>query len=494
MKPFTIFLALTRDSDAGELAPSLRKHPLVESVVAIAVGPDVVPPDGAESITADSFWSASLLRRVLDGWATDYAILIQPSERILWGARALERLLHVAADSDAGIVYTDFREDDAGGIADRPLIDYQTGSIRDDFNFGAAFLMSRKTVSGALSRFGGAPAHLAWGALYDLRLKIAAAGKIVHLPEPLYTRVKGEERATGERIFDYVEPSRRAFQIEMEEIATEHLKRIGAFLEPSFRTVPVSGESFPVTASVIIPVRDRASTIGQAVESALSQEAAVSFNVIVVDNHSKDGTSEKLTQLASEHPRLVHLRPSRRDLGIGGCWNEAIYSTYCGKYAVQLDSDDLYADRNSLSDIIGALSEANYAMVVGSYTTVNFDLGELPPGLVDHREWTRENGRNNALRINGLGAPRAFNVGVLRSIGFPNVSYGEDYAVALRISRDYEIGRLYKSVYLARRWTGNSDSALPVPVMNRYDSYKDWVRTQEIAIRQRMNQKSEVEL
>jgi glycosyltransferase involved in cell wall biosynthesis len=244
---------------------------------------------------------------------------------------------------------------------------------------------------------------------------------------------------------------------------------------------------------VIIPVRDRASTIGQAVESALSQEAAVSFNVIVVDNHSKDGTSEKLTQLASEHPRLVHLRPSRRDLGIGGCWNEAIYSTYCGKYAVQLDSDDLYADRNSLSDIIGALSEANYAMLVGSYTTVNFELGELPPGLVDHREWTRENGRNNALRINGLGAPRAFNVGVLRSIGFPNVSYGEDYAVALRISRDYEIGRLYKSVYLARRWPGNSDSALPVPVMNRYDSYKDWVRTQEIAIRQRMNQKSEVE-
>jgi hypothetical protein len=368
------------------------------------------------------------------------------------------------------------------------------GSIRDAFSFGPAFLISRKSVSRALLRFGETPGHLQWGALYDLRLKLAAAEKVVHLPETLYTRAKGDQRTTGEKIFDYVAPSQRAFQIEMEEIATEHLKRIGAFLEPVFRTVPVSRESFPVTASVIIPVRDRASTIGQAAESALSQEAAVPFNVIVVDNHSSDGTTEKLMQLASEHPRLVHLRPARKDLGIGGCWNEAIYSSHCGTYAVQLDSDDLYANRNSLNAIIGVLSEGSYAMVVGAYTTVDFELRELAPGLVDHREWTRETGRNNALRVNGLGAPRAFNVGVLRAIGFPNVSYGEDYAVALRISREFEIGRLYESVYLARRWPGNSDSALPVQVMNRYDFYKDWIRTQEIVSRQRVNQKLEVEL
>jgi len=494
MKPFTIVLALTGDSEEDERVRVLQAHPLVEKVLAISVGNGVVSTAGIESIRADSFWSGGLLSRLLEQWVTDYAILIQPSERILWGARAFERLLQVAADSEAGIVYSDFRESQESGIADHPLIDYQTGSIRDDFRLGAAFLVSRKTVGRALSRFGEVPSHLQWGGLYDLRLKLATAERIVHLPEALYTREKLDDRVTGERIFDYVDPLRRAFQVEMEEIASEHLRRIGAFLEPAFRTVPVSRESFPVTASVIIPVRDRVSTIGQAVKSALSQEADASFNVIVVDNHSSDGTSEKLAQLASENPRLVHLQPERKDLGIGGCWNAAVYSAHCGRYAVQLDSDDLYAGRNSLNAILGALREGNYAMVVGSYTTVDFELRELPPGRVDHREWTRENGRNNALRVNGLGAPRAFNVAVLRDVGFPNVSYGEDYAVALRISREYEIGRLYESVYLARRWPGNSDSALPLQVMNRYDSYKDWVRTQEILFRQRMNQGSEVEL
>jgi glycosyltransferase involved in cell wall biosynthesis len=251
--------------------------------------------------------------------------------------------------------------------------------------------------------------------------------------------------------------------------------------------VPESSEVFPVTASVIIPVRNRVKTIADAVRSALAQQADFAFNVIVVDNHSTDGTTEALRQMAAENSRLIHLTPARTDLGIGGCWNEAVYSEHCGRYAVQLDSDDIYSGDQTLARIVVEFKSGKYAMVIGSYTIVDFDLNELPPGLIDHREWTRENGRNNALRINGLGAPRAFDVGVLRQIGLPNTSYGEDYAVALRISRQYEVGRIYDSLYFARRWSGNSDSALPLATANRYDAYKDRLRTLEILARQQFN-------
>ena len=269
----------------------------------------------------------------------------------------------------------------------------------------------------------------------------------------------------------------------MEQIATGHLKRIGAWLETGFAKVPLTGEKFPVKASVIIPVKNRERTILDSVQSALGQHANFDFNVIVVDNHSTDRTTEILCKIGDR--RLEHIIPNRRDLAIGGCWNEAIYSERCGRYAIQLDSDDLYLDDSVLRRIVEELESGPYAMVVGSYTIVDFSLKEIPPGLIDHREWTRENGRNNALRINGLGAPRAFDTSVLRRFGFPNVSYGEDYAVALRISRQYEIGRIYDSVYLCRRWEGNSDSALPLEVANRYDQYKDWVRTMEIRARTR---------
>jgi glycosyltransferase involved in cell wall biosynthesis len=279
----------------------------------------------------------------------------------------------------------------------------------------------------------------------------------------------------------------------MEKIVTEHLKRIGAYLEPTFAEVPQSGEQFPVEASVIIPVRNRVKTIADAVRSALAQKTDFAFNVIVVDNHSTDGTTEVLRELVADNGasessgRLVHFVPARTDYGIGGCWNEAIYSSHCGRYAVQLDSDDIYSSDRTLARIVAEFDRGKYAMVIGSYTIVDFDLNELPPGLIDHREWTRENGRNNALRINGLGAPRAFDVSVLRRIGLPNTSYGEDYAVALRVSREYEIGRIYDSLYFARRWSGNSDSALPLPTANRYDAYKDRLRTIEILARQRLN-------
>jgi hypothetical protein len=340
-------------------------------------------------------------------------------------------------------------------------------------------------VSAGAAREAGLARGLRWGGLYDLRLRLSERAPVVRIPEPLYEAAPLDTRPSGEALFDYVDPRNRAYQVEMERVATEHLGRIGALLPPSFAPVPSRSGEFPVRASVVIPVRNRERTILDAVRSALSQEPPFPFNVVVVDNHSTDRTTELLRGVGD--PRLVHLVPGRRDLGIGGCWNQAIESPACGRYAVQLDSDDLYPDSRVLAKIVAELERGPYAMVVGSYTMVDFSLKEIPPGLIDHREWTRENGRNNALRVNGLGAPRAFDTLVLRNDGlaFPNVSYGEDYAMALRVSRDYEVGRITDSVYLCRRWEGNSDSALPRETQNRYDAYKDWLRTIEIAARRR---------
>jgi hypothetical protein len=378
------------------------------------------------------------------------------------GQRMFDRMIQVMEDTGAGWVYSD--------SFGHPRIDYQAGSIRDNFDFGAVV-----AVRGDLFRD---ESENAWPALYALRLRISETFPIVRIPEPLYSASTPDARPTGQKQFDYVDPRNREYQIEMERVATDYLKRIGAWLEPSFESVPPPAETFKHRASVVIPVRNRERTILDAVSSALAQKTDFEFNVIVVDNHSTDRTTELLRGI--NDPRLVHLVPSRTDLGIGGCWNEAIYSTECGRYAVQLDSDDLYRDADALGRIVHEFDAGPYAMVIGSYTMVDFALKEIPPGLIDHREWTRENGRNNALRINGLGAPRAFDTSVLRRFGFPNVSYGEDYAVALRISRTYEIGRIYDSIYLCRRWEGNTDSALPLEVANRYDAYKDWVRTMEI--------------
>jgi glycosyltransferase involved in cell wall biosynthesis len=302
----------------------------------------------------------------------------------------------------------------------------------------------------------------------------------VRIPEPLY----GVETPSGASQFDYVDPRNRDYQIEMEAIATAHLKRIGAYLEPRFTPFDPAAvrHAFPNEASVVIPVRNRERTIAEAVRSALGQKTDFAFNVLVVDNHSTDRTGEQLRGIRD--PRVAVIVPERRDLGIGGCWNVAVSSPLCGRYAVQLDSDDLYATDDALTRIVDTLRAGPYAMAIGSYSLVDFQLAPIPPGLIDHREWTRENGRNNALRINGLGAPRAFATSVARRFGFPNVSYGEDYAMALRIGRDYDIGSIYDSIYLCRRWEGNTDSALPLETANRYDFYKDWIRTNEIRARQ----------
>src|SRR5215470_9966543 len=523
MNRLTVAIPYSEDEQFETLARQLIAHQLVEEVLCLHQNaPPSLPlssPKNVKAVAVDAFFSGPAINALIEAWRTDYLLLILPGGRVELGARALERFVQVADDAGAAFVYSDFRQQNRaevadqgtqaslparpgnpqagmpalpGEVADHPLIDYQLGSIRDNFDFGSAILLSREEVDKALRDHGGISPDLRWGGLYDLRLKLSINSTIFRIPEPLYTRVAADLRSSGEKIFDYVHPRKRDYQIEMEKIATQHLERIGARLGPSFADPPESREDFPVKASVVIPVRNRVKTIADAARSALSQKADIPFNVIVVDNHSTDGTTDLLRDLAAGDGRLIHITPARTDYGIGGCWNEAIYSPHCGRYAAQLDSDDIYSSENTLARVVEEFDSGKYAMVIGSYTIVDFDLKELPPGLIDHREWTRENGRNNALRINGLGAPRAFDVTALRQIGLPNTSYGEDYAVALRMSREYEIGRIYESLYFARRWSGNSDSALPLATMNRYDSYKDRLRTMEILARRKFNARKKV--
>ena len=387
------------------------------------------------------------------------------------------------------MLYSDYYElveaPDGGTIRRKhPVIDCARGALRDDFDFGPVLVFRSSSFLKALE---GMNVERRFGALYDLRLRM---DRIVHIGEYLYTEIETDLRKSGEKQFDYVNPRNREVQIEMEEICTEHLKRIGAYIAPGFRTVSPDPDFRPeVTASVIIPVFNRVRTVADAVHSALSQECDFDYNVIVVDNHSTDGTSEKLASI--EDRRLKVIVPERDDLGIGGCWNLAVNSPHCGMYAVQLDSDDIYRDGSTLQKIIDLFRSEGCGMVVGAYEMTDFDLNPLPPGIIDHREWTEENGRNNALRVNGLGAPRAFFVPLLRTIGFPNVSYGEDYAVGLRICREYRIGRIYEPLYCCRRWEGNSDAALSIERVNANNIYKDSIRTWELEARIRMNANDE---
>ena len=491
MPTVTTVIAYDEENSSREFVESLAASLAVERLVLIGRKSSLPPglSEGAQSkarAVHGDFFSGAAINQLLDEVTGDYLLFCLPGEQVELGERAIERLVRQAEDSGAGFVYSDFSDELAGSVTDHPLIDYQLGSIRDNFDFGAVFLISKRAADFAIRNHGRMDEGWRWAGLYELRLKLSIDSTTLRIPEPLYTRIPPDLRASGERQFDYVDPRQREYQVEMEQAATEHLKRIGAYLSPQFQTPPRGEHDFPVRASVVIPVRNRERTIQDAVNSALSQKTPFAFNVVVVDNHSTDRTTQILKELASRDSRLIHLKPSRNDLGIGGCWNEAIYSRHCGEYAVQLDSDDLYSDEHTLQTIIARFDEGPYAMVIGSYKIVNFDLQEIPPGLIDHREWTRENGRNNALRINGLGAPRSFYVPVLRQFGFPNASYGEDYAVALRITRDYEIGRIYEPIYYARRWEGNSDAALPLATANRYDAYKDHLRTVEILARERM--------
>jgi hypothetical protein len=449
---------------------------------------DVPPPVPGKVVRAENLWSSTAVIEILRWFEGTGA------EHLLWAPgrppevteAALLRLQTFARDRGTAIAYGDFAErGEDGSLHPHPLIDYQPGSLRDDFDFGPLLLLSRVHLAGLANERPGGDS-LRFGALYDLRLRLSERGPVVRLAEPVSTSEGADNRPSGNRVFDYVDPRQREVQREMEAVATAHLKRIGAWLPPPDAPRAPDTGSFPVEASVVIPVKDRERTIGDAVGSALSQQAPFAFNVLVVDNHSTDRTTERLRELAARDPRLVHQIPARHDLGIGGCWNEAIYSPACGRYAVQLDSDDLYARPDTLQRLVAELEHGPFALVIGAYTTVDFGLRPLPPGLVDHQEWSDANGHNNALRVAGLGAPRAFHVPSLRRIGFPNVSYGEDYAVALQLCRSHRVGRIYDSLYWCRRWEGNTDSTLSVEKSNSNHLYKDSLRTAELRARQEL--------
>jgi hypothetical protein len=439
--------------------------------------------DNIKVIQVMGTWSKSAVLDVLkwfDPTGCDHLLLCLSSAAAL-DSGCLERLQKCAGDTGASIVYSDYF--DEGGDP-HPLIDYQPGSLRDDFDFGPVVLLSGKSLEGLAARIEKDTPDVKHAGWYDLRL--AELGPVHRVPEPLYRLPRQEDRPSGQKVFDYVDPKNRNVQLEMEQVATAHLKRIGAFLVPP-QDPPVEDDgSYSVKASVIIPVKNRVKTIADSVGSALAQIAGFDFNVIVVDNHSTDGTTDILAKVAGQDQRLVHMIPGRTDLVIGGCWDLAVRSDACGRYAVQLDSDDLYDGVKVLQRIIEEFEKKPYALVIGSYTTVDFDLKPLPPGLIDHREWTDANGHNNALRIAGLGAPRAFHVPTLRTIGFPNVSYGEDYAVVLQLCRNYRVGRIYESLYWCRRWEENTDAELPLETSNRYNAYKDGLRTKEIEARRKM--------
>ena len=460
--------------------------PLVAHVFVLHSGQYTGKHRKCDGILVSKLTSGNTLRAVLAAVTTDYFLFVTQAQEFHLGQASLERFLSVAKQTTAALCYADYLEIKKGVRSEHPLIDYQFGSIRDNFEFGALLFFSMAAVRAALKRYGDI-ADVEAAGLFDLRLKVSIDHSLFHIQEYLYTKVGSDVRATGEKLFDYVDPRNQAVQKEMEAVATQHLKNVDVYLAPRFKTVPSYDVQFPVEASVVIPVRNREHTIGDAVNSALQQRSDRPFNVIVVDNHSTDGTTNILAELAARNPSVKHIVPSRHDLGIGGCWNEAIFSPHCGQYAVQLDSDDIYSGQAALQKVLDLFRQGMYAMVIGSYRLVNMQLEEIPPGVIDHREWTPENGRNNALRINGLGAPRAFDTALLRQVRLPNVSYGEDYAVALQLSREYQIGRIYEPIYLCRRWEGNTDAALSIEKANRNDLYKDKIRTIEMLARQRMN-------
>ena len=442
-------------------------------------------PEGCTFVITDRLESSNTIVSIAENTDADYVMICTRHTTIGWGNNTLERFLRVADDTDAVMVYADHYKMVEGKMEKHPVIDYQSGSLRDDFDFGSLWCIKAQALADYIAQPDREEYQFA--ALYDLRLYLSRVGEIFHLNEFLYSEAELDTRKSGEKQFDYVNPRNREVQIEMEKACTQHLGKVGALIDTTFYRQPDFGEQdFEYEASVIIPVFNREKTVADAVKSALGQKANFKFNVIVVNNHSTDRTGEILDELKADN--LIQIVPERTDLGIGGCWNEAINSSFCGKFAVQLDSDDLYSSPKTLQKIVDAFYKQKAAMIIGSYRMCDFDLNTLPPGLIDHKEWTDENGCNNALRINGLGAPRAFFTPLVRQIQFPNTSYGEDYALSLAFSRRYRIGRIYDELYLCRRWGGNSDAALSVEKVNANNLYKDRLRTMELKARQHLLQ------
>lgn len=481
MKKINAFILFTQPEQAAKTVEELKQSELVKKIYLLTPENVTETIAGCKNIPIDSLQSTETIKKIARKSSADYTLIYQKSTVLKLGYFALERMLRIAEDASAGMVYADYYAIANGEKNNHPVIDYQEGSLRDDFNFGSLLVYNAKALKEAAKRM--KKESYQFAGLYDLRLKVSQRHPLVHINEYLYTEIEEDTRASGQKIFDYVDPKNRAVQIEMEQACTRHLKDVGAYLKPKFEKIEFDKGAFEYEASVIIPVRNRIKTIKDAIESVLKQKTDFKFNLIVVNNHSTDGTTEAIDEFKDE--RLIHIIPERDDLGIGGCWNMGIHSEKCGKFAVQLDSDDVYSDENTLQKIVNAFYEQNCAMVVGTYQMTNFAMEEIPPGIIDHREWTPDNGRNNALRINGLGAPRAFYTPILREIKVPNTSYGEDYALGLNISRRYQIGRIYDVLYLCRRWEDNSDASLDIVKMNGHNTYKDRIRTWELQARKR---------
>jgi hypothetical protein len=481
MKQINCFIPFENAAQAAKTIENLSQSVLLNKIYLLSTNAES-SFEGCETILIDNLQSSVTVQKIAAKSDVEYSLIYTKYTTLEMGQFALERFVRIASDTKAGLVYSDYYEIKDGNRSAHPVIDYQEGSLRDDFNFGSVLFynaaMLRKAVEANQNNY-------QFAGLYDLRLRVSQQAELFHINEYLYTEVETDTRKSGEKQFDYVDPRNRAVQIEMEIACTEHLKMIGAYLAPEFKDIAFDENHFPVEASVIIPVKNRVKTISDAIQSVLMQKTAFPFNLIIVDNYSNDGTSELIDSFAKKDARLIHIVPERKDLGIGGCWNEGVHDSRCGKFAVQLDSDDVYQDENTLQKIVDAFYAQNCAMVVGSYTMTNFAMETIAPGLIDHKEWTPDNGRNNALRINGLGAPRAFYTPVLRDIKVPNTSYGEDYALGLRISREYQIGRIYDSLYLCRRWDENSDASLDVVKMNGHNLYKDKIRTIELKARKK---------
>lgn len=457
---------------SNETASNLKKQHCVSSVTII--------PEG------DSFCSTEVLRRIARQAQADYILLYIKTTELSLVAYALERMIAVAEDSMAAMVYSDRFIYAGNELKNAPLIDCQAGALRDDFDFGGLLLFRNDAFKEAVADM---DCEYRYAALYDLRLKISRKSAPVHINEYLYYEIETDLRKSGEKQFDYVDPKNRAVQIEMEQACTCYLKDIGAWLAPEFSPVDLNSQEFEYEASIVIPCKNRVRTIGDAIASALSQKTTFKYNVIVVDDNSDDGSVAIIRSFESD-PRLVYIAQDSSYHAIGGNWNSALHHPKCGKFAVQLDSDDTYYDENTLQKVVDAFYEQDCAMIVGTYRMTDFAMNTLPPGIIDHREWTLENGRNNALRINGLGAPRAFYTPILRTINFPTTKYGEDYAVGLRICRDYKIGRIFDVIYNCRRWEGNSDAALDIEKVNANNVYKDRIRTWELLARIRKNQQN----
>lgn len=485
-----LYMPLSAEGNVDNVLDSVVANDFVKTVTFWCTGfsSEKELPQFAKLLTTSSLSSSALFFDMAEAATSDYILYVSKVDVTLPTSEVLAGYMAAMESDNSVFLYSDCYKIIDGERSEAPKIDYQAGSLRNDFDFGSIMLIR----TSALKKFRAEESvRYKYAGFYQMLLSLSRIGHFTHIKEYTYQENEQDKRKSGEKQFDYVNPAQRDVQIEMEQVCTEHLKRIGGYLRPyEYEKIELSNGSFPVEASVVIPVLNRKTTIADAINSVLMQQTDFDFNIIVVDNHSTDGTSEIIDGFADT--RVIHLIPGRNDLQIGGCWNLAVNSEHCGRFAIQLDSDDLYSGHDTLQRIVDSFYAEKCAMLIGSYRICDFHLETLPPGVIDHREWSDENGRNNALRINGLGAPRAFYTPVIRSVGFPNVSYGEDYAVGLQISRTYKIGRIYDVLYLCRRWGGNSDAALSCVKVNANNFYKDSIRTRELMERICMNKSADI--